>query len=114
MRVTLETVELQPPLEGSRLILAVGEMQRIAVAASIEDCESSRIELIADLRHLQVESGEATVDLGSGTFRKVIEWRLRAVAAGDGLSIDIVATADGSQQRVMFPLTIRSVPRIEN
>ena len=114
MRVTLEPVELQPPMEGSRLILGIGETQRIAVAVSTEDCEASRIELVTDRRHLQIESGEATQDLGSGTYRKVVEWRLRAVAPGDDLSIDIVATADGLQQRAVFPVSIRPMPRMED
>ena len=114
MRVTLETVELQPPMEGSRLILGVGEAQRIAVAVSVEDCQASRVELVADWRRLQLESGEESVNLGSGTFRKVVEWRLRAVAPGDGLSIDTVATADGRQQGAMYPVSIRPAPRIED
>ncbi len=114
MRVTLETVELQPPMEGSRLILGVGAAQRIAVAVSAEDCEASRVELTADRRHLQLESGEESVNLGPGTFRRVVEWRLRAAAPGDGLSIDIVATADGRQQSAMYPVFIRPMPRIED
>jgi hypothetical protein len=99
-------------MEESRLILGVGESQRIVVAVSAEDCEASRVELMADWQHLQLEAGEESVSLGSGTFRKIVEWRLRAVAPGDGLSIDVVATADGQQQRSLLPMSIRPMPRI--
>jgi hypothetical protein len=114
MRITLETVELEPRMEGSRLILGLGEAQRIVVAVSAEDCEASQVELMADWKHLQLEEGAESVSLGSGSFRKIVEWRLGAVAPGDGLSIDVVATADGQQQRSMFPMSIRPLPRIED
>jgi hypothetical protein len=114
MSVKIDIVELKPPMEGPALILNVGDVQTISVAVDAEDCETSSVEIVIDERHLRMESGEPRVDLGSGTFRMVVEWRLRAVAFGDRLSIDIVATADGTPQRAMILASVRPMIIMED
>ena len=113
-RLKVRISNLDPPAEGNRLVLSVGEIQTIAAKVKVVGCEGCVVELGIDGKHFELIEGEIRAELGSGTFERTLVWTLRAVAPGDSLSVDVGATANGESQAAMIPARIHPMPRIED
>lgn len=113
MGISLTPVALRPPLEGSQLVLGVGEHQDISYRVSGEAIDGGHVVLVAEPFNFELVSGEEVTQLGSGVFNMVVEWRLKAVAPGDNLRIEITATADGDVQTASLPVAIHSFPKVD-
>jgi hypothetical protein len=113
-RVRLFISRLDPPVEGNLILLSVGEMQIVAATIDAQAERSCRVELTGDLGHFEIASGASAVDLGPGRHRETIEWRLLAVAAGNDLTIDVVATADNLRQQATLLARVYPMPITED
>jgi hypothetical protein len=109
MGISLTPEDLYPPPVNLRLLLSVGEQQRIPYRVATDGCRSSSVAIGFEETHFELD-GERSTDLGPGAFAKVVEWRLKAIAPGDNLSIDVVARADGNEQRATWPVVVRPAP----
>jgi hypothetical protein len=112
-RLRIILAALEPPMEGSQLILGVGEVQTIAVTVTSENCEDCRVELDADPSTFEIVSGSPSVSLGSGTFEKTVEWEVRAIMAGQS-ELQIRGTAGDLRQWLLVRVKIHRLPNLED
>ena len=103
-----------PPAEGNRLVLSVGDEQTIAAIVSAQNCDDCRIELDADSKLFQTVSGPPVVELGSGSFERTVEWRLQAAAPVDDATLGVTAIARGSIQQGFLFVRIHPQQSIEH
>jgi len=110
----LKLERLNPPMEGSDLLLGVGETQSIEATVVAENCRECRARIRFDDAHFEMIAGGRDLALGSGTFERNVEWRLRARSPGQKLSIEISASEGGAAHFVMLPARIHPMPKIED
>jgi hypothetical protein len=71
------------------------------------------VQIIAEPSHFEIVSGEQITRLASGVFNRVVEWRLKAVAPGDDLRIEVVAKANGDTQSASLPVVIHPLLEVD-
>jgi hypothetical protein len=112
-RLELKLERLAPPMEGSDLLLGVGETQNIEATIVAENCRECHATIEFDERHFDLVEGSPDLDVGSGSFTRTVMWRLRARSPGDELRIEISAF-EGAAQLVTLPTRIHPMPKIED
>jgi hypothetical protein len=100
-------------MEGSELILGVGEIQSVSAKVVSQNCEDCRLELDADASMFEIVSGSPSARLGSGSFETTVEWDVRAIAAGES-ALKIYATASGLRQPAMIRVRSHPLPKLED
>ena len=113
-RLELRLERLDPPMEGSELLLGVGETQSIQATIVAENCRECRARIDFDERHFEIVEGSPELALGSGSFTRTVGWRLRARSPGQKLSLEISATEDGASQLITLPVRIHPMPKMED
>jgi len=85
------------------MVLSVGEVQTVAATVTAQNCEDCRIELDADPELFEIVSGRHGLELGSGSFERTVEWRLRTKAPAKDAILGAKAMAlGGIQQAFLF------------
>src|SRR5207249_657046 len=105
-RLEIRIERLDPPMEGSDLLLGVGETQSIEATVVAENCRECRAGIDFDHCHFELVDGSPDIPIGSGTFKRTLEWRLRARSQGDKLSVQISMSEGGAPRLVMLPARI--------
>lgn len=113
-RLEIRLKRLDPPLEGSDLLLGVSETQSIEATVVAENCRECRARLDFNERHFEFVEGSPDVALSSGAFTDTLAWRLRARSPGDRLSVEITVSEGGAPQLVVLPVRIHPMPKMED
>lgn len=97
-------------------MLSVGEEQTISAVVTAENCEDCVVEPNVDPTRLVTVAGAQVVELGSGSFERTIEWRLRAITPVDDVIVGVtVRERELTAPRPYFlPLKIRPSLITEN
>ncbi len=97
-------------MEGSELLLGVGETQSIAATVVAANCRECHANIRFDEEHFELIAGEHELALGSGTFKRSLEWQIRARNPGEKLIVELSVTEGGALQLITLPVRILPAP----
>ena len=113
-RLEIRIERLDPPMEGSDLLLGVGETQSIEATVVAKNCRECRARIRFDERHFELVDGSPDISLSSGSFTHTLAWRLRARSPGEKLTVELSVSEGGAPQLVMLPARIHPMPKMED